>query len=163
MDNPNRWDQLFQRLPQIKRSLPWDEKLRGRTDVTTLDNQRGLVSLLKHSAVCMAMSSTMGLDASVLGTPSIGIAYASQPGSAEDHFYRKSYGTEHYAPLIASGGITLVTSHSELISAIQQYVARPETNRDKRENMVRAECGPLDGRSAERIADFLLSRLRKEQ
>jgi hypothetical protein len=159
MDDPARWADLFAQHPQLKLCLPWDAELKGRKDLATLDNQRCLVSLLRHSAVSMNMASTMSLDAAILDRPVIGIAYGAHPGSLEHRQYADFHSTEHYAPLVESGAIRMVYSHDDLCRAVQTYLAAPETDRGARQKLIAAQCGPVDGKSTERIANFLLSRL----
>jgi len=156
MDDPKRWETLARECKDLRFCFPTDERFRGRKDVTTFDDQRLLVGVLKHSSVCICMGSTMSLDAAIVDTPVIGIAYAATPGSVEDKFYREAYGTEHYSPLARSGGIQLVYDHQELVKAVKTYLGDPEQHRDQRRRMVLSECGTVDGKAAGRIADMLL-------
>jgi hypothetical protein len=67
------------------------------------------------------------------------------------------YGAEHYAPLVASGGIRLAHSWEELLDLMVAAVDAPERDRDRRARMVADECGPVDGHAAERVARTLIT------
>jgi hypothetical protein len=84
------------------------------------------------------------------------IDFRDEPDSPRDMLYAE-YGAEHYAPLVASGGIRLAHNWTELLDLMEAAVAAPERDRDRRARMVEGECGPVDGHSAERVARTLIT------
>ena len=53
------------------------------------------------------------------------------------------------------GGATVVNNPEELIFWINQYLSNPSLNRDKRKLMAEQQLWKLDGKSGERIGNFL--------
>jgi hypothetical protein len=47
----------------------------------------------------------------------------------------------------------------ELVSLVAEYLAHPERDREARLECAARECGPLDGRSGERVGEQLLGLL----
>ena len=121
------------------------------------DDHARLTSSLAHADGCLNIASTLSLDAAILDRPVICIDFTGEPESPRDMLYAE-YGAEHYAPLVASGGIRLAHNWDELLDLMEAAVAAPERDRDRRARMVDGECGPVDGHSAERVARTLISR-----
>jgi hypothetical protein len=102
----------------------------------------------------------MSLDAAVLNTPVICVAFATQPG-AEDRFCREVYKTEHYRPLIETGGLRLANDMDELVAEVTAYVHEPSRDEIRRKELVRREVGVVDGLASERIG-ALIARLTRD-
>jgi hypothetical protein len=124
--------------------------------VPTADDHARLTSSLAHADGCINIASTLSLDAAILDRPVICIDFTSEPESPRDMLYAE-YGAEHYAPLVASGGIRIARSWGELLGLMAEAVTSPERDRDARARMVAEECGPVDGHAAERVARTLIS------
>jgi hypothetical protein len=124
--------------------------------VPTADDHARLTSSLVHADGCINIASTLSLDAAILDRPVICIDFTREPESPRDMLYAE-YGAEHYAPLVASGGIRLAHSWDELLDLMADAVIAPERDSDLRARMVADECGPVDGRAAERVARTLIS------
>lgn len=124
--------------------------------VPTADDHARLTSSLAHADACINIASTLSLDAAILDRPVICIDFTTEPESPRDMLYAE-YGAEHYAPLVASGGIRIARSWHELLALMTEAVAAPERDRELRARMVAAECGPVDGRAAERVARTLMT------
>jgi hypothetical protein len=82
--------------------------------------------------------------------------FTTEPDSPRDLLYAE-YGAEHYAPLVASGGLRIAHTWRDLLDLLEAALADPARDRDQRARMVDAECGPVDGRSAQRVADTLIA------
>jgi hypothetical protein len=124
--------------------------------VPTADDHARLTSSLAHADGCLNIASTLSLDAAILDRPVICLDFTSEPQSPRDMLYAE-YGAEHYAPLVASGGIRLAHSWEELLDLMTAAVNAPERDRDRRARMVEDECGPVDGHAAERVARALIT------
>jgi hypothetical protein len=124
--------------------------------VPTADDHARLTSSLVHADGCINIASTLSLDAAILDRPVICIDFTREPESPRDMLYAE-YGAEHYAPLVASGGIRLAHSWDELLDLMTDAVIAPERDSDLRARMVADECGPVDGRAAERVARTLIT------
>jgi hypothetical protein len=151
LDSYSRWDHLADRARDVVISKPW----RPDGDGFSIDDQACLINSLAHADVCINMASTISLDAAVLDTPVICVAFAVKQESAEDRFCRRVYQTEHYHPLVESGGLRPVTNMDELVSEILKYVQ--DHNRDclLRQELVRADVGQVEGHASERMSSFV--------
>lgn len=161
LDDVARWDYVRKSSPNVVISSSWwsvapDEN--GWAVIGTED-QSFLVSTILHSDLCINMCSTMSLDAAILNKPVICRRFANVPNSMEDLIARHSYSSLHYAPLVASGGISLADTWEELIRLIQESISTPESLKELREEMVLAECGIVDGRSTENVTAVLMDML----
>ena len=120
-----------------------------------IDDQAFLINSLAHADVCINMASTISLDAAVLDTPVVCVAFAAKQGSAEDRFCRRVYQTEQYHALVESGGLRPATSMDELVGEILKYVQDPKRDFLLRQELVQAEVGQVDGRASERMSSFV--------
>ncbi len=118
------------------------------------EEQARLISSLLHADACLNVVSTMSLDAAVLDRPVIGLELSGETASPRGVMYSE-YGTTHYRPLVASGGLRLARSWDALLELMRKAAAHPEMDRAERAHMVSANCGPVDGRNAERVAGAL--------
>ncbi len=131
----------------------------GDWDMTYAD-LRDLNSSLKHAAVLVTYTSSISVDAAVVGTPVINIDFLLKPVKEwlkTPTFY---YGTEHHSNAVATGGFRIVKSKAELLEWLLKYLAHPELDRERRELLSREQYGPLqDGKAGERIAQAILQTL----
>jgi hypothetical protein len=124
--------------------------------VPSADDHARLTSSLAHADGCLNIASTLSLDAAILDRPVICLDFTTEPQSPRDMLYAE-YGAEHYAPLVASGGIRLAHSWEELLDLMTAAIDAPARDRHLRERMVEEECGPVDGHAAERVARTLIT------
>jgi hypothetical protein len=124
------------------------------------DDQSFLISSLAHSEACLNIVSTMALDAASLDRPVIGIDFAGERSSPRDIMYEE-YATDHYAPLVESGGLRLALDWTQLMSLMRAAIVSPQQDRERRLAMVNAECGPIDGHASERIAGTVAALIRR--
>ncbi len=148
VDDRDRWRHIEQDA-RVVVSWPWE----GSCGLPGPSDQRRLVSTLLHADVCVNMASTMSLDAAVLGTPVVCIAFGDR--------YARAYGTEHFRPIAASGGVRLAHDMGELVAEIVAYVRDRSRDEPGRQRLVVSECGRVDGRSAERVAALIAAIARR--
>jgi hypothetical protein len=153
-DDFERWSALAAAEHRIVVSRPStrSESFAGPED------QARLVSTLLHADVCHNMWSSMSLDSAVIGTPVVCVAFAATPGSLEDRFCREVYEADFYRPIVESGGVRMARTMDELVAETVAYAGDRSRDATARAALAAQECGPLDGRSAERIA-ALVARL----
>ena len=157
LDDYNRWERLDNRSSRIVISRPWKQD----GDDLGIEYQAFLVNTLLHADACLNMASTMSLDAAVVDTPVVCVAFAGERGGAEDRFCRQVYQTEHYRPLIESGGLRLAQDLDQLVAEVSAYLQKPERDYLGRQELVRQEIGQVDGRARERVA-ALVARISRE-
>jgi hypothetical protein len=117
-----------------------------------------LAGLLAHADVLVNVFSTTTLEAFLVDTPVVALsedvaggADAGRPGGARtwDEF-------AHLQGLLRGGAARVARSLDELVAEVAAYLADPARDRAARRRVAEEECGPLDGRSGERVGRLLL-------
>jgi hypothetical protein len=121
-------------------------------------DQAQLVSSIVHCEACINIVSTMTLDAAVLDRPVVGIEFSDEPESPREIMFSE-YEADHYRPVVESGGLRLARRWGELMELLRDSLFDPGRDRQQRGELVRRECGTVDGRGAERVASALLALL----
>ena len=155
LDDPDRWRQALDGLNRVVVS----QAQKMKTDeyfwaLTLLDDQARLISSITHSEAILNISSTIALDAAILQRPAICIEFSLESDSPRDILYEEHY-TEHFSPVITSGGVGVAHSWQELMALMRHAIDVPEQQREARERLVEIECGLVDGHAAERVANKL--------
>lgn len=114
---------------------------------------------LYHCSLLVGYCSTISIDAALWKKPVINIGFTLHPAPSGIKNPIIRYTATHYKKALASGGIRLVKSKEALIEWINKYLNNPELDADGRERLVSEQCYKLDGRTGERIANFLLNEL----
>ena len=141
LDDARRWEPGLAD-GRVAISWPWE----GPAGVPRPRDQAKLVSTLFHADVCLNTASTMSLDAAAVGTPVVCVDFGDHPqGHAMDHF----------RPIVESGGVRLAVNLGELVAEIVAYVRDRSRDDVERRRLVSQECGPVDGRCAERVAQVI--------
>ncbi len=152
-DDPERWSGVAALHGRISLARP---RAVG-SPFATAEAQARLVSSMLHADVCLNMASTMSLDAAVLDTPIVCVAFAHRPDSEEAWLARACYRTEHFEPVAASGGVRVARSAEELVQHTASYVEDRGRDREGRARLVRDICGVTDGRAGQRVADLIIA------
>jgi hypothetical protein len=154
-DDGSRWrDAAKSRLVTLSRVCGSSSATDG-WQMPTADDHPLLISSIVHSEGCLNIVSTTALDAAILDRPVIGIDFTSEANSPGEIMFEE-YETDHYRPLVQSGGLRLAHNWPELISLMRRALFAPEQDKDQRLAMVKAECGYLDGCAWERVANTLV-------
>lgn len=148
LDDFGRWRGLGALSSQLVLSHP---SARPEQFATAGDQSR-LVSSVFHADACINMWSSMSLDAAALGTPVVCVAFAGVPATDEDRFCRIAYEADFYRPIVASGGVRVAGDLDTLVHETARYALDRSRDAQARSALAAAECGPVDGRSAQRIA-----------
>ena len=110
-----------------------------------------LRDLLANTDVVVCYYSSLSIDASVFDVPVININFDLHNETKRHPYYE----TAHYSKVARLGGIRLVTNPDELHHAIREYIENPSRDREGRKAVVSQQAYRLDGKSAERIAEFV--------
>jgi hypothetical protein len=160
-DDWSRWNSISSSSDRVVLSPAWDALPDGEGwALPTLQDQARFVSTLVHAEACLNIASTTALDAAILDRPVIGIRFEHEPDAPREILYEE-YDADHYRPLLQSGGLRVARSWPELMALMRQAIRGPEQDREARARMVAQECGTVDGRAAERVANALLDCLAK--
>jgi hypothetical protein len=123
------------------------------------ENRNHLANTLKHSDVIVNAASTIAIEAAILDTPVVNIAF---DGHEEKPFLdsaRRFYTYTHYRPLVDVGAVRVAGSPSAMVDEARAYLADPARDQAGRERAASDLCHRVDGRAAERVASFVLDRL----
>jgi hypothetical protein len=116
-----------------------------------------LASLMAGCAMCLNANSTLCLDACMLDRPVINIGFDGWQELPYEKSARRGIDYFHMAKLLSLGGIRVAKSFSELERHINNYLRNPLLEHEGRLWSATQECGPRDGRAAERVSATLLS------
>ena len=113
---------------------------------------------LAFSDVVVNTASTISIDAISLDKPVVNIAFDLHE---REYFrsVRQYFNRVHFQLVVKSGASKLAGSFDELVSHVRRYLANPELEPEQRACFAETMCHKVDGRSAERIASFLLQEL----
>jgi len=122
--------------------------------------------LLRDSIACSDVvinaASTITIDAAALDKPVVNIDFDLH----ERSYYRsvrKYYNTVHFRRVVESGASRLACSFDELVTLVRRYLANPELEREQRARLVETMCYKVDGKSADRIAEYILEALHNKR
>jgi hypothetical protein len=155
LDDPARWHAHVGGQPRVHLSPAFAAaSAADGWALPALDDHARLTSSLAHADGCLNIASTLSLDAAILDRPIVCLDFATEPDSPRDLLFAE-YGTEHYAPLVESGGLRIARSWEELLELMETAILHPARDRRARARMVDEECGPVDGEAARRVAGEL--------
>jgi hypothetical protein len=114
---------------------------------------------LRHASCVINVASTVSIDAAVLGTPVVNVGADFLGLSDNDCFTRDCYNWEHFRPVVESGAVRVVKNINDYLKAIKEAIDFPMKTEEGRQRLRETLAAPLDGCSAERLADLALSLL----
>ena len=118
------------------------------------------VNLMHHMDLLINMASTLTLDACCFDKPVIAVSF----GVLHDEKSGKDlsgllYEADHFQDVLKTGAVDLVHSEQELLESVNMYLLHPERKREERKTLLNTLCYKVDGNSAKRVADEILSLL----
>ena len=119
-----------------------------------LDNLMRMANQIRHAELVLSSAGTILLDAIALDTPAVAIAMEDKTEPYYDRVARR-YDMEHWAAVVATGGLPLARSPEELMSIIGETLADRQRDAEGRRRLRAEHLEPLDGRSAERLVDAI--------
>ena len=123
------------------------------------DNRLHLANTLKHSDAIVNVASTIAIEAAILDTPVVNIAFDGHDDKPFLDSSRRFYQYTHYKPLVDIGAVRVAPSPATLVAEVAAYLADPSRDHAGRERAAAELCHKVDGRAAERVAEFVLDRL----
>ncbi len=113
-----------------------------------------LADSIFHSDAVVTWASTMIIDAIVFNKPVVLVGFDAEPRPYEQSI-TQYYDYDHQRDILKFGGARLARSPDELANLVGKYLHHPEKDNDGRRKVAAEFCGPLDGRSGERLGNFL--------
>ena len=151
----------FKDEPDVIVEKPFRESIvaEGSNVDPSLADRVHLVNSLEHSDVVLNVHSTISIEAAIVDTPVINIAFDGPEPLDFLRSARRYYHYTHYKPLVDVGAIRVAQTPAEMVELVRDYLAHPEHDRDGRRRAVAEQCFRVDGRASERVAEFVLGRL----
>ncbi len=120
------------------------------------------VNTFRHASVVVNLSSTATIDAAICGKPVVNLDYDPEPGQPKAQLVHDvNHVWTHFKPIAESGGVRLVRSEAEMVTAIRAYLLDPSADAEKRKFIVNHVCGRVDGRAGARMAEAVLAFARR--
>jgi ADP-heptose:LPS heptosyltransferase len=159
-DHGGRWEELaprFGRLGAVLQSTSPVFHMDLGAVVTPEDFYRQQITTLHHAAVVICSSSTLTVDAALLDRPVICLAYDSEEDPRFPEGRARTFSeASHYAPLVATGGVTVCHDADAVLDAVDRFIRDPSLGRQERRDLVaQVTCTP-DGGAGEKLASEIL-------
>jgi hypothetical protein len=125
----------------------------------TAENQQHLADTLRHSDVIVTVASTIAIEASIFDTPVVDVSFDGETPSEFVRSARRYYKFTHYENITRQGAAPVAASPEQLVDHVGRYLRDRSIDRDGRRRVVVDQCQFTDGRSSERIANFVVDEL----
>jgi hypothetical protein len=119
------------------------------------DDLPRLVNLLSGCAICINSGSTLAIDGIIHDKPVILSLFDGEDDVPWHRSIRRYNDVIHMRKLIELGGLQVASSFDEFGALIKRYLSDPSLDSEGRAHTRARECGQVDGRACERIADVL--------
>lgn len=119
---------------------------------------------MRHCSLGINAASTVSLELMMFDKPVINLGF-DPPGTTLGRWSRfdRHLGLDHYKPVADSGAVMIARSTSDLESMIRDAFHTPGRQADARRKFLQDTFGDtLDGNSARRVTDTLVSLVRQE-
>jgi hypothetical protein len=109
-----------------------------------------MAAQIRYAAALLSPAGSILLDAIALDTPAVALAFENEDEPYDDRLARR-YEMEHWAELVAGGGISLARSQRELKCLVIAAISDRNHGADQRARVRAKYLEPLDGGVADRI------------
>ena len=123
---------------------------------------RDLASTLKWSDVLIQSGSTMAIDGACFDTPIISMGFDGyMENERQERSTRRLLIKDHFKRILDTKGTRAVYTRQELVDTINLYLRDPSTDHEGRMRIVEEQCYKLDGKSGERVGNYILESMRE--
>jgi hypothetical protein len=114
-------------------------------------------NMLLHADVGINVASTVSLELAMFDKPVLNIAFNPAGIPTSELEYARYYRFDHYAPVVASGAVELITTPDGVAPAVRRALDEPAQRQAERTALLDKMFGAtLDGRSSDRVAAALV-------
>ncbi len=160
-DDLRRYDE-FRGTPHLVVEKPFKTTVRSGdgldVDITS-DNQQHLADTLRHSDVIVTVASTIAIESSIFDTPVVDVSFDGDAPSPFETSARRYYQFTHYANITRRGAVRVAETPEQLVDFVGRYLEEPSLDREGRRRVVLEQCQFTDGRSSERLVNFVVDEL----
>jgi CDP-glycerol glycerophosphotransferase (TagB/SpsB family) len=158
--HPYFWNTDLRVYENIRGAAIWPKQedvpqMLGGSTTGLLDDYRMMLSSFYHQAVNVNVASTVTLDSMIFDRPVINIKYDGPQKLPRSLRVKRVYQYDHYRHIANSGAVQLVCNRKALTSAVLQALQEPDRQSAARHQVVRLECGSVDGYAGKRLAEAL--------
>ena len=160
--HPYFWDtniNLYDTIPASVTFWPKREeaaKRFNRSVAGLLEDYQIMLSSFYHQAVNVNIASTVTLDSAVYDRPIICIAYDGPQKLSRSLSVRRFYlDYEHFIQVIKAQAVDVIWNQRELKQSLRQALLDPRRRGAERRRLVDMECGIVDGKAGQRLAEVL--------
>ena len=129
-------------------------------DITS-ESLAHLAATMRYSDVIVNVASTIAIEAAIFDTPVVNVAFDGEVDGPPELSARRYYRFTHYVNITRHDAVRVAWSPDELIEHVGAYLGNPALDSDGRRRVALEQCQFLDGRSAERVAGFILEELER--
>jgi hypothetical protein len=123
------------------------------------EHQQHLADTMRHSDVVVNVASTIAIEASIFDTPIVNVSFDDRATSEFERSARRYYHFTHYVNITRHHAVRVADTPSHLVEWVGRYLEDPALDREGRRAVVEEQCQFLDGRSAQRVAAFVVAEL----
>ncbi len=130
---------------------------RKKDSEMTVDENDRLNDSIMYSDVVVTLVSTMVIDGTVFQKPVVVLSF--EPKEELVDSIHKFIHVTHFKKLLNSQLVTVSRSSEEFVAHMNEYLDNPEKNKPQRDALIAQYAHVLDGNSARRVTEILLSYL----
>lgn len=118
-----------------------------------------LADSIFYSSIVIWVATTLGIDALVYDKPQIAINFDGFENKTYIESIKRYYNEDHMKKFLDIGGVSVVNNKEDLILWINKYLNNPNINEEKRKKSIDLEFYKLDGKSGQRIANYIIENI----
>ncbi len=122
------------------------------------EEMKTLANQLYHADILVTYASTLCLEAAILDTPIINIAYPHKNDKTKGPFMGLYYNSSHFGRVTNSHATRRAHNKQELKALVNRYLKNPEYEREQRKKLG-DWLAPHRGASGKRLGEYLLSHI----
>ena len=148
----------FEGRPGVIVEKPFKTTVRagdGMAVDVTADAQRHLANTMRHSDVVVQVVSTIAIEAAIFDTPIVNISFDGPEALPFVRSAKRYTEFTHWTNIAGNGAIRDASTPEQMIELVAKYLDHPELDREGRKRVARDQCGFLDGRAGQRVAQFI--------
>ena len=123
------------------------------------ENQRHLGDTMCYADTVVNVASTIAIEACIFDTPVVNICFDGPGDTPYVKSARRYYSFTHYVNITNRGAVRVAQSTEEMVAMVGRYLADPALDAAGRKQVVLDQCQFTDGRSAERVIQYVLDEL----
>jgi len=120
------------------------------------DNHQ-LIDTVYYSDVVIWIATSIGLDSLVFDKPEIVINFDGLKNKPYWFSVRRFHDEDHMRAFFKTGGIKMAKKLEDVITYTSEYLKNPKLDEEGRKKAVLQQLWKVDGKSSERIANFILN------